>query len=287
MRNLNQDNITQAVLQTFENTPDERLKEIMTAVVNHLHALVRELNLTEAEWMAAIQFLTTAGQMCSPSRQEFILLSDTLGVSTLKDLLNNRRPEDVTDWSILGPFYREGAPELRLGASIAGDTPGEPILLAGHVKGQNGEPIPNALLDVWQSDAEGFYDLQVLDLSKMNLRGCFRTDTRGRYEFRTIKPSFYPIPEDGPVGKMLRAVGRHPYRPAHIHFKVSADGYVPLTTELYMEGDPYIDSDVVFGVRSALIVNPVRHESAQEAARQGLAAPFYTLEYDFVLPPMG
>ncbi len=284
MRNLTEANITEAVLETFQGTPDERLKEIMTSLVKHLHAFVREANPTEEEWMAAIQFLTATGQMCSLSRQEFILLSDTLGVTTLKDLLNNRRPASTTEWSILGPFYREGAPELALGASISGDTPGEPLVMSGRVCGPDGEAIPHALLDIWQSDAEGFYDLQVLDLSQMNLRGRFRTDAQGRYNFRTIKPSFYPIPDDGPVGKMLRAAGRHPYRPAHIHFRVSADGYLPLTTELYMEGDPYIDSDVVFGVRSSLIVDPVRHDSTEETTRDGVSAPSYTLNYDFVLP---
>ena len=283
MRNLTEANITEAVLTTFEGAPNERLKQVMTSLVKHLHAFIREVNLTEEEWEAGIQFLTAAGQMCSPSRQEFILLSDTLGVTTLKDLLNNRRPAGATEWSILGPFYREGAQELAPGSSIAGDTPGEPVIVSGQVRAPSGEPIPDALLDVWQSDAEGFYDLQVLGLSQMNLRGRFRTDAQGRYNFRTIKPSFYPIPDDGPVGKMLRSTGRHPYRPAHVHFKVSAEGCAPLTTELYMEGDPYIDSDVVFGVRSSLIVEPMRHDSPETAAHYGVTAPFYTLNYDFVL----
>jgi hydroxyquinol 1,2-dioxygenase len=223
--------------------------------------------------------------MCDARRQEFILLSDTLGASTLKDLINNRKPAGMTEWSILGPFYRGGAEELLLGANIAGETSGEPVVVSGKVSTPDGTPLANALLDVWQSDAEGHYDLQVMDENHMNLRGRFHADANGNYLFRTIKPSFYPIPDDGPVGKMLRAAGRHPYRPAHIHFKVSADGYKALTTELYVNGDPYLDSDVVFGVRSSLIVDFVRCESAEEAARYQVTTPFYTVHYDFVLEP--
>ncbi len=285
MRNLTEANVTDAVIQTFDKTEDPRLKEIMTSLVRHLHAFIREVNLTEEEWLTGIEFLTAAGQMCDARRQEFILLSDTLGASTLKDLINNRKPTGMTEWSILGPFYRGGADEVPLGASIANDTPGEPVVISGRVSAPDGVPLANALLDVWQSDSEGHYDLQVMDASRMNLRGRFHTDANGDYFFRTIKPSFYPIPDDGPVGKMLRAARRHPYRPAHIHFKVSADGYKALTTELYMNGDPYLDSDVVFGVRSSLIVDLVRRESAEEAARYQVTAPFYTVHYDFVLEP--
>ncbi len=285
MRNLSEANVTDAVIQTFGKTGDPRLKEIMTSLVKHLHAFIREVDLTEEEWLAGIEFLTATGQMCDARRQEFILLSDTLGASTLKDLINNRKPAGMTEWSILGPFYRGGADEVPLGASIAGDAPGEPVVVSGRVSAPGGVSLANALLDVWQSDAEGHYDLQVMDASHMNLRGRFHTDANGDYLFRTIKPSFYPIPDDGPVGKMLHAAGRHPYRPAHIHFKVSADGYKALTTELYVNDDPYLDSDVVFGVRSSLIVDLVRRESTEEAARYQVTAPFYTVHYDFVLEP--
>jgi hydroxyquinol 1,2-dioxygenase len=285
MRNLTEANLTDAVVATFTGAENARLKEIMTSLVRHLHAFVREVALTEEEWLAGIEFLTATGQMCDARRQEFILLSDTLGASTLKDLINNRKPAGMTEWSILGPFYRGGADEVPLGASIAGDTPGEPVVVMGRVTSPDGAPRANALLDVWQSDSEGHYDLQVMDASHMNLRGRFHTDANGNYLFRTIKPSFYPIPDDGPVGKMLRAAGRHPYRPAHIHFKVSADGYKALTTELYVNGDPYLDSDVVFGVRSSLIVDLMKRESAEEAARYQVTAPFYAVHYDFVLEP--
>ncbi len=283
MQNLTEANITDAVIRSFEDTPNPRLREIMQALVKHLHAFVREVNLTEAEWLAGIQFLTAAGQMCSDIRQEYILLSDTLGVSTLKDLLNNRKPEGMTEWSILGPFYRAGAADLPFDANIASNTAGEPVILSGRVAASDGAPIADAALDVWQADGEGFYDLQLVHPDQMNLRGRFHTDSNGEYRFRTIKPAYYPIPTDGPVGKLLGMVGRHPYRPAHVHFKLSAPGYKDLTTELYVNGDPYLDSDAVFGVRSSLIVDFVKHESAERAARLGVSAPFYTAQYDFVL----
>lgn len=286
MRNLTEANVTDVVVQSFDNTPNPRLKEIMQSLVKHLHAFVREVNLTEEEWLTGIQFLTATGQMCNDIRQEYILLSDTLGVSTLKDLLNNRKPVGMTEWSILGPFYREGAPELPLDANMANNTAGEPVILSGRVTAPDGTPIENAVLDVWHADSEGFYDLQLLHPDQMNLRGRFHTDANGEYRFRTIKPACYPIPTDGPVGKMLRTVGRHPYRPAHVHFQISAPGYKDLTTELYVNGDPYLDSDAVFGVRSSLIVDFVKQESEERAAQYNLTAPFYTVNYDFVMGPV-
>ncbi|GIK37711.1 MAG: 6-chlorohydroxyquinol-1,2-dioxygenase [Chloroflexota bacterium] len=285
MRNLTEENVTEVVSESFANTQNPRLKEILTSLVKHLHAFVREVELTEEEWLYGIQFLTRTGHMCDDKRQEFILLSDTLGVTTLKDIINNRKPPGVTEYTILGPFYVEDAPELPAMANIAGATPGEPVVVSGRVTDPSGQPLAGALLDVWQASAEGFYDVQLPSQTELNLRGKFRTDAAGRYAFRTIKPSFYPIPGDGPVGQMLRAVGRHPYRPAHIHFIVSAAGYEAVTTELFAEGDPYLDSDAVFGVRSSLVVDFVRSESAEEAARYGVTAPFSTVEYDFILQP--
>lgn len=211
------------------------------------------------------------------------MLSDTLGVSTLKDLINNQSGEGATDWSLLGPFYRAGAADLPLEGNIAEGVKGEPVVVSGHVRGGDGTPIANALLDVWQSDAEGFYDVQKMAMEEMSLRGRFRTDADGAFNFRTIKPLYYPIPADGPVGKMLRALGRHPYRPAHIHFQISAEGYRALTTELYVSDDPYLESDAVFGVRPSLIVDFRRNESEREAGERGVSAPFYTVEYEFVL----
>jgi hydroxyquinol 1,2-dioxygenase len=286
MRNLTESNLSEAVIASMSGAKDVRFREIMTSLIKHLHAFIREVNLTESEWMAGIQFLTAVGQRCDEKRQEFILLSDTLGATTMKDLINNRKPPGVTEYTILGPFYRPDAPELSLSGNIADELPGEPVILRGRVLSPAGHPIPNARLDVWQSDAEGFYDLQMEGIDGMTLRGVFHTDAEGSYVFRTIKPAFYPIPTDGPVGKMLLAMGRHPFRPAHIHFVISAEGYEPVTTELFVSDDPYLDSDAVFGVRESLIVPFVRNDSEEEAARLGIPVPFFTVDYDFVLEPV-
>lgn len=286
MRNLTEENMTEAVLKTFAGAKNERFKEIMTSLVNHLHAFIREVEPTEEEWLAGIQFLTATGQMCDDARQEFILLSDTLGVTALKDSINNRKPAGATPATVLGPFYREGAEEVPHLSNIAGDTPGEPVIVSGRVTTPKGEPIAGALLDIWQASADGFYDVQDPNQPDMNLRGKIRTDAAGHYAFRTIKPSFYPIPSDGPVGKMLSAMGRHPYRPAHIHFIITAPGFEPVTTHIFVEGDPYLDSDAVFGVKDPLIVDFVRHDSGEEARKYGVTAPFYTVEYDFGLKPL-
>lgn len=287
MQNVTEATLADVVIASLSGAKDERLKEIMTSLIRHLHAFLRETNLTEAEWLAGIQFLTAVGQKCDDRRQEFILLSDTLGVTTMKDIVNNRKPPGVTEYTILGPFHRLNAPVLELHESIAGEMPGEPVLMRGHVLASDGTPIPNASLDVWQSDSEGFYDLQMPDVTGTALRGIFHTDAEGNYIFRTIKPAPYPIPNDGPVGQMLAALGRHPYRPAHIHFIVSAAGYEPVTTELFVEGDPYLDSDAVFGVRESLVVPFVRNDSQEEAARLDMPVPFFTVDYDFVLAPDG
>lgn len=286
MRDLSEASLTEAVITSMANAQDERTKVVLTSLVKHLHAFIREVNLTEAEWLAGIQFLTATGQMCDPKRQEFILLSDTLGVTTMKDIINNRKPPGVTEYTILGPFHRTGAPQLALGDNLAKEMRGEPVVMRGRVLAPNGQSISNATLDVWQSDAEGHYDLQIPDLDGTALRGVFHSDTNGAYHFRTIKPSYYPIPNDGPVGQLLTATGRHPYRPAHIHFIISAEGYEPVTTELFIEGDPYLDSDPVFGVRASLVVQPVQHNSLEEAEQYNVTAPFDIIEYDFVLKPL-
>lgn len=279
MQNLNETNLTDAVIASMAGAKDARFKEIMTSLVRHLHAFIKEVNLTEVEWLRGIQFLTAVGQKCDEARQEFILLSDTLGATTMKDIINNRKPLGVTEYTILGPFYRADAPEFSLSENLAGDVTGELVIMRGRVLAPDGSPIPSAKLEVWQSDSEGFYDVQK-GTGDSSLRGIFRTDSDGRYMFCTIKPSFYPIPQDGPVGQMLIAMGRHPYRPAHIHFMISAEGYQPVTTELFVAEDPYLDSDAVFGVRASLIVPFVPHESDQD-----IAVPFFTVDYDFVLEP--
>jgi protocatechuate 3,4-dioxygenase beta subunit len=283
MRNLSEENLSEAVIASMSGAENPRVKEIMTNLVKHLHAFIREVNLTEAEWLAGIQFLTAVGQKCDQKRQEFILLSDTLGATTMKDFVNNRKPPGVTEYTILGPFYRSDAPEFPWGGDIAGDISGEPVIMRGRVLAPDGSPIPNAKLDIWQSDAEGFYDLQMESIEGSALRGVFHTDAEGQYLFRTIKPSFYPIPSDGPVGQMLIAIGRHPYRPAHVHFMISAEGYEPVTTELFVSDDPYLDSDAVFGVRESLVVPFVRRPSDAEARQLGISGDYYLVDYDFVL----
>ncbi|MFQ5520489.1 MAG: intradiol ring-cleavage dioxygenase [Candidatus Methylomirabilia bacterium] len=285
MRDFTEYNLTDAVLQQVDRTPDKRFKQIMTSLITHLHAFVREVELSEAEWFEGTKFLTATGHMCDDLRQEFILLSDTLGVSMLVDAISHRKASGATESTILGPFYRAGATELRFGDSIARDTKGEPTFFSGRVTDPDGKPIARALLDIWQAAPNGRYDNQDPDQVEFSLRGKFRTDAEGRYAFRTVKPASYPIPTDGPVGSMLAALGRHPWRPAHVHFIVSAQGYEPLTTHLFVKGDPYLESDAVFAVKSSLAVNFVRHDSSEEAAQRQVTPPFYTAEYDFGLKP--
>jgi hydroxyquinol 1,2-dioxygenase len=275
--------ITASVLQSMAGTPDPRLKEVMTSLIHHLHAFIRDIEPTEEEWLRAIDFLTRTGQQCDDRRQEFILLSDTLGVSMLVDAINHRADGAVTESTVLGPFYREGAEEMPNGASISKDGRGEPAVVTGRVVTPEGTPIVGALLDVWETNENGMYEQQDADQPEMNLRGKFRTDADGQFCFVGIKPVPYPIPDDGPVGELLRATARHPYRAAHIHLIVSAPGFRPVTTHLFVKGDPYLASDAVFGVKDSLIVDFVPHDSAEEAARYHVRAPFSAVRYDFVL----
>lgn len=286
MLDFNEENATEAVLARMEGCPDPRLRRIMESVVRHLHAVVRETEPTMEEWMQAIRFLTAVGQKCDERRQEWILLSDTLGVSMLVDAINNRKPNGATESTVLGPFHVEGAPERALGDSISLDGRGEPCVIRGRVVDAAGRPIAGARLDVWQTSADGFYDVQQPGVQpEMNLRGVFHADGEGRFWFRTVRPAAYPIPTDGPVGALLTALGRHPYRPAHIHFIVSADGFAPVTTHIFVDGDPYLDSDAVFGVKASLVAPFTRVDDAEEAARHGVPAPFWLVERDFGLAP--
>jgi protocatechuate 3,4-dioxygenase beta subunit len=286
MSNNTEGQITQNVLESMAHAPNQRLKAVMTSLIEHLHGFIREVELTQDEWALAIQFLTRTGQMCDDKRQEFILLSDITGVTMLVDAINHRSPDGATESTIFGPFYRDGAAELPMGASISQDRRGEPAVVTGRVLSTDGTPIPNALLDIWETNENGLYEQQDPDQPDMNLRGKFRTDSEGRYCFVGIKPVSYPIPDDGPVGQLLRSLGRHPYRPAHIHLLVSAAGFVPVTTHLFVQGDPYLDSDAVFGTKDSLVVEFIRHDSAEEAARYQVTAPFFTVEYDFILKPL-
>lgn len=255
----------------------ERLADVMRSLVEHLHAFVKDVELTEEEWAVAIEFLTATGQICSEERQEYILLSDVLGVSMLVDAIQNRKPAGATPSTVFGPFHVEGAPERAMGSDISLDGKGERCLFEGRVLDLEGNPIEGALVDVWSDNAEGFYDVQQPDIQpKWNNRGVFRTGTDGRYWFYGIKPVSYPIPDDGPVGKMLRQIGRHPYRPAHTHFRVMANGYKPLITHTFVAGDAYISNDTVFGVKSELIVDFVQETAGERRGE-------WTAQYDFVL----
>ena len=286
MSDNSEEQITQNVVDSMAGASNPRLKTVMTSLIRHLHAFIREVELTEEEWMAGVQFLTKTGQMCDDKRQEFILLSDTLGVSMLVDAINHRASGQATESTVFGPFYRSGAKELPMGASISLDGHGEPTVVMGRVLSLDGRPIPHALLDIWEGGENGLYEQQDPEQPDMNLRGKFRTDKEGHYRFVAIKPVSYPIPDDGPVGQMLLSLGRHPFRPAHIHMIVSAEGFAPVTTHLFVKGDKYLDSDAVFGTKDSLIVDFIRHDSTEEAARYNVTAPFYTAEYDFVLKPL-
>lgn len=286
MRNLDEDTITQAVLDRNGGAPDPRLREIMGSLVQHLHAFARDVRLTEPEWMAAIQFLTDVGQTCSPTRQEFILLSDTLGLSTLVTARNHRKPPGCTEATVFGPFHVEGAPRYALGADISNGMKGEPCFVGGRIKGIGGEPVAGAMLDVWQADEAGFYDVQQPDLAEHQGRGILQADGEGRFHFQSIVAECYPIPHDGPVGRMLRALDRHCWRPAHLHFMISAPGYETLVTHVFREGGQYLDTDAVFGVRSSLIADWVRHEAGMAPNGKFMEKPYYTLDFDFVLNPV-
>lgn len=274
-----------AVLARISNDTDPRFKTIMSSLIKHLHAFVREVELTEEEWFEGIKFLTATGQKCDDKRQEFILLSDVLGVSMLVDAINHRRPESCTQNTVLGPFFVHGAPEIQNGGDMAPGWKGEPTFCHGRVIGTDGKPVAGAVLDLWQSNDEGFYDVQLDSFDEHKLRARLKTDAEGRYWFRTIKPTSYPVPTDGPVGLILDRMGRHPMRPAHLHVAVTAPGYETLVTHLFVKGDPYIDSDVVFGVKPSLIVDFKSNASAADAKRAGLQAPFTEAQFDFVLKP--
>lgn len=256
MRNIDEFNITRAVLESLEGCDDPRLQEIMGALVRHLHDFAREVRLTEAELMRGTAFLTAAGQKCGDKRQELILLSDTLGLSMLAVALNNARPAGATEATVFGPFHVQDAPRMEQGDDIAAGAPGEALDVALCVCALDGTPIPHAEVDVWQADEEGLYDVQIPALgSRRRARAVMRADVEGRLRFRSIVPTAYPIPTDGPVGEMLVATGRHPWRPAHVHFMVKAAGYQTLITHVFRAGDPYLDSDVVFGVRNSLVAS--------------------------------
>ena len=275
--------LTDQVVASFASAESRRLRQIMQSLVRHLHAFALDVELSMQEWEAAIGFLTATGHMSDDKRQEFILLSDTLGMSMLVDAINHRSVEGTTETTVLGPFYVPPLKELPADSDITGGAGGTPLHVSGRVLTPEGAPIADAWVDVWQADDDGYYDVQKPG-DEDNLRARFRTDTDGRFSFWSIVPTSYPIPSDGPVGKMLQAVGRHPYRPAHVHFMIGKDGYDTLVTHLFIEGDKYLESDAVFGVKPQLVVS-LSDGDAGMPRNDGQAGPHKRIVHTFGLRP--
>ena len=281
-----EENSADVVISRNADASDKRLAEVMAVITKHLHAAVKEIEPTQEEWFEAIKFLTSVGHTCNDWRQEFILLSDSLGVSMLVDAINNRKPSGASESTVLGPFHVPDAPELPMGADICLDQKGEPMLVRGRIMGTDGQPLDGAKIDVWQANDEGFYDVQQKGLQPdFNLRGVFRTGPDGAYHFKGVKPKFYPIPDDGPVGQMLQKLGRHPYRPAHLHYILEAPGFETLITHIFDPDDPYIHSDAVFGVKESLLAKFDLISDPEQIARAGFDRPYYEVVHDFVLAP--
>ena len=293
MPNYNQDKLTQDVVDAFARCSDERLRVLMTSLVKHVHAFAREVDLKPDEWLAGLKFLTATGQISTDKRPEFILLSDTLGLSMMVVALAQARASGAvqgamaaTEATVEGPFFWAGAPEMPLGADIAEGVPGEPTLYMGRVTDVDGKPLAGALLDVWSGDGDGKYDVQLSAEPTMKARGRLRTDAEGRYWFWSIRPNYYPVPDDGPVGDMLRATGRNINRPGHIHMMVSAEGHVPLTTHIFVAGSPFIDEDVVFGKRDSLVVEFDKHPPGKAVDGREMKGPYHSASFDFRLAPL-
>ena len=284
MQYFSEEHSADVVKQQYENCKNLRLKKIMESAINHLHEFVKEVEPTHEEWMYMIDYLTKTGQKCDDKRQEFILLSDVLGISALVDTINNRKTLDATESTVLGPFHVQNAPKKEMGENINYDGKGEPAFIFGMVKDTEGNPINGAEIDVWQANEDGFYDIQQPDVQpEMNLRGVFTTIEDGKYWFRSVKPKFYSIPTDGPVGDMIYATGRHPNRPAHLHYIVSAPGYKSVVTHVFVKGSEYLDSDAVFGVKDSLISEYILINDEKKANELDFKSPFYELEFNFVL----
>ncbi len=276
--------ITDAAIASFSKADNPRLKQIMQSLVKHLHAFAAETQLTEAEWMAGIQFLTATGHKCDEVRQEFILLSDTLGLSMLLVAMHDGAKHGATEATVLGPFHTPDAPPLPNGSDLSNGAPGEALYVTGRVKSAQGEALAHASVDIWQADAEGLYDVQRSELEhERRARGLIQTDAEGRFAFWSVLPEAYPVPTDGPVGQMLLSTGRHPWRPAHIHFLIAAEGHQPLVTHLFREGDQYLDSDVVFGVRPSLVGSFAHHAAGKAPDGSVRDQGFWTMDYEFVL----
>ncbi|MFF6876129.1 MULTISPECIES: dioxygenase [unclassified Streptomyces] len=276
--------VTEQALAGLRGTADPRLGELLTGLVRHLHDFARETRLTQEEWERAIAFLTATGQACTDTRQEFILLSDVLGLSMLVETLNGDRAAGATESTVLGPFHLTESPVRALGDDIDLVGGGERCVVSGRVRSADGTPLPGAVVDVWQADDKGYYDVQQPGVQPAgNGRGLFTTDAEGRFWFRTCVPAAYPIPTDGPVGGLLRATGRHPYRPAHIHFIAEAEGHTPVTTHIFVAGGDYLDSDAVFAVKQSLVKDFTETDDPSLAREFGVANPFRHARFDLVL----
>ena len=275
MTEFSEENHLAEALRRLDSTADPRLKQVMEALTRHLFAFVQEVRPTEAEWMRGIEFLTNVGHKCDGTRQEFILMSDMIGASILIDGINHRKAEGATESTVLGPFHRADAPRYDNGQSMSQDGKGEEVRILGRVTDSQGNPIAGATLDVWQTAANGLYEVQDAGQPDFNLRGLYTTDDIGAYEVVTVKPVSYPVPDDGPAGQLLRTLGRHPYRPAHVHFIVAAEGFESVVTQLFTDNDDYIDSDAVFGVKDSLL------------AHYNGDATGWRVDYDFGLKPAG
>jgi hydroxyquinol 1,2-dioxygenase len=284
MQLVTEDNVTELAEARWGTARDPRTAEVLTALVRHLHAFAREVRLTEAEWMAAVQWLTRTGQISDEKREEFILASDVLGLSMLVVQMNHRFDQAATPATVLGPFHIDGSPELKYGADMSDGLPGTPLYVHGTVRDLDGKLVGGAVLDVWQADTDGAYEAQ-LDVDEARLRAKYTTREDGTYCVRTIAPLGYGIPMDGPVGELIGRTDISPNRPAHVHFLINVPGYEPLITHLFREGAPYLDSDVVFGTKQELVVAFTEHEPGPTPDGAESEVPFLTAEYDFVLQP--
>ena len=284
-RNLADEELTQAVLASFGDSRSDRFEVVVRSLVSHLHAFASEVDLTEDEWFAGIDFLTRTGHITDDKRQEFILLSDVLGLSMLVVGRNHAKHADATPSTVFGPFFVDGSPGFGNGDDIAKGAPGEPCLVQGRILSVAGEPVAGARIEVWQADDDGIYDVQREGLDEPRGRGHLFSEADGRFWFWSVKPRCYPIPADGPVGELLAVANRSPMRPAHVHFMVSADGYETVTTHVFADGDPHLDCDAVFGVKSELVAPVVRHQRGLAPDGRELAGPYWSITYDIVLAP--
>ena len=283
-----EENSADVVIARIADSTDPRLAKVISTITRHMHAAVKEIEPTQEEWFQAIQFLTQTGHKSDDWRQEFILLSDIMGVSMLVDAINNRKPSGASESTVLGPFHVPDVPEKMMGDNICLDGKGHPMLIKGNISDTDGKPINQVKIDVWQTNDDGFYDVQQKGIQPdFNLRGVFRTGTTGKYHFWGAKPRFYPIPDDGPVGQLLAKLGRHPFRPAHLHYILEAKGFDTLVTHIFDPDDDYINSDAVFGVKESLMAKFDFIDDPKRISEENANGPFYEVIHDFVLSRHG